>query len=824
MCEFEKRKCRDGAGILIFGGTIEGRRVSDYLVSRKIPHTVCVATEYGEEVLTQQDYLTVHKGRMNMEEMCLFFREGNFAAVVDATHPYAVEVSKNIRDACGKEKMRYLRYLRTVDENDGASDICEDNLSGTGRSGTGTEKESSDSGKDPSDRKNPKDIGKGQFAGGDSADTGKDEHIWVSSAREAAKYLERQDGVIFLTTGSKELSVFTEEISEKDRLFVRVLPSPEVIASCREFGLEGKQICGMQGPFSQAMNEAMLLQTKASWLVTKNTGSSGGFSEKIRAAKACGARCVVIRRPEETGYSWEELVECLSEIIRVGNKRENIPEEMGGTENGQENLTASMESCVASVPEDVQVPAKSGNHVPEKVKIENTPEMTEGKEDEKTAEPSARRISCVGIGMGSPDTLTHEAVREILEAEVIFGAKRILAGAKEMWNALRHTQGGKLPGWEGTVQRGPDVSVPRTEENPAEPVWIQEYEGKKIASYLARHPEYRRVAVLMSGDVGFYSGARGIALAFPDEEVRYFCGISSIVYFASKIPTAWQDAKLLSAHGKKINLLNCVRRYPKIIMLVGGAKDVEQICAKLDESGMGNVRVTVGTNLSYPEETVTSGAPADFVRCDTTGLHIMMIENPDTSWIVSPGVPDETFVRGKVPMTKEEVRILSIAKLRLFQDSVVYDVGAGTGSVAVECARLCTAGTVYAIEKNPEGIALIRENSRKLRVSNVVPVEGSAPEAMEDLPAPTHAFIGGSSGNMREILETLRRKNPNVRVVINTIALESISEVMKLLPEIGAGNADIVQACIAKSRVLGRYHMMGALNPVYIISFGGTEQ
>lgn len=803
MCELEKRGCKEKTEILVFGGTIEGRQVSDYLISRKIPHTVCVATEYGEEVLPRQAYLTVHKGRMNMEEMCRFFREGSFLAVVDATHPYAVEVSKNIRAACEREQIKYLRYLRAGAGNDGTARRCGED----GFIGEKVRKEASaDIGKSSSAgasqgrdirEEDFTDTGKGQSVQ-DETETGKDtdsKHVWVGSAREAAEYLEKQDGVIFLTTGSKELSVFTGNISDKGRLFVRVLPSAEVIASCRALGLEGKQICGMQGPFSQAMNEAMLLQTKASWLVTKNTGVSGGFSEKIQAAEKCGVRCVIIRRPEETGYDWEELVKILDEM--TGDKRKE---------------------------EEKAVPSRQISC-----------------KEEKTV-PS-RRVSCIGIGMGTLDTLTHEAARELLEAEVIFGAKRILESAQKMWSMLRpagdkekdvrQTQKDcELSASENDVKDGRGVPQDRTGKGDGSvlkisgegPVWVQEYEGEKIAAYLAEHPRFRRAAVLMSGDVGFYSGARGIAAAFPAEEVRYFCGISSVVYFASKVPTTWQDAKLLSAHGKRINLKNCVCRYPKIILLVSGAKDVEQFCAELVESGLDQVRVTVGTNLSYPEEKVTAGPPVDFLCCGTTGLHIMMIENPDAISIVSPGVPDEAFVRGKVPMTKEEVRILSVAKLRLSQDAVVYDVGAGTGSVAVECARLCTAGTVYAIEKNPDGIALIRENSRKLQVSNVVPVEGSAPQAMEELPAPTHAFIGGSSGNMKEILETLRKKNPKVRIVINTIALESISEVMKLLPEIGEENADIVQACIAKSRVLGRYHMMGALNPVYIISFGGTEQ
>ena len=278
----------------------------------------------------------------------------------------------------------------------------------------------------------------------------------------------------------------------------------------------------------------------------------------------------------------------------------------------------------------------------------------------------------------------------------------------------------------------------------------------------------------------------------------------------------------MSAHGKHIAVLNLVKRYPKLIMLVSGSEDVERICSELSTAGLHQVKVTVGSNLSYPQESILSGTPDSFLTCGTRGLHIIMVENPEACHVITPGIPDEEFVRGKVPMTKEEIRILSIAKLRLKEDAVVYDVGAGTGSVSIEAARLCTMGTVYAIEKNPEGISLIRENGKKMGLSNLITVEGTAPEAMDGLPSPTHAFIGGSSGNMKQIIGSLLEKNPKIRIVINTIALESIAEVVRVLDELGIKDADIVQASLSKSKVLGRYHMMNGMNPVYIISFGST--
>ncbi len=735
-----------GKKVLVFGGTVEGRQVSDFLREKEVFHILCVATEYGEEVLTADRYLDIRQGRLNVMQMRELIRQEGFCAAVDATHPYAVEVSRNIREACDLENLRYLRYLRSGLTEEG--------------------KES--------------------------------EAVYVDSAAEAAMYLETQQGPIFLTTGSKELRAFTEHISDKSRLFARVLPAAQVIESCRALGLEGKQICGMQGPFSADINEAMMRQAGSRFLVTKDTGISGGFPEKVEAARRLGVQIVMIRRPQEEGCGWEEIRNTLVEIVKESTAY------IGATDRVEPTKNAGVEAVT-----DVQTVGKPDPETDIETNLEVEIETNLG----MAPAMEKRTISCIGIGMGTLDTLTHEGAERIRSADVLFGAKRILESVSRMPGLLpgadrrqEHTQGGV----DGTyVSDVPDM--------------VTEYSGSKIAAYLDRHPEYRRVVILMSGDVGFYSGARSIQEAFPGEAVHFCCGISSVIYFASRIPTPWQDAKLVSAHGKAFSVLNHVRRYPKLILLVGGPEDVEQICKELQHAGQGQIRVTVGTNLSYPEEKIEQGAPEDFLSCKTKGLHILMLENPDASYILTPGIPDEAFIRGKVPMTKEEIRVLSIAKLRLVEDAVVYDVGAGTGSVSVEIARLCTQGYVYAIEQKPEGIALIRENSRRMCLSNLIPVEGTAPRALEDLPVPTHAFIGGSSGNMRQIVACLLARNPQIRIVINTIALESIAEVMAVLKEFGIADADIVQVSAAKAKVLGRYHMMNAQNPVSIIAFGGNS-
>ena len=182
------------------------------------------------------------------------------------------------------------------------------------------------------------------------------------------------------------------------------------------------------------------------------------------------------------------------------------------------------------------------------------------------------------------------------------------------------------------------------------------------------------------------------------------------------------------------------------------------------------------------------------------------------------GIRDEEFIRGKAPMTKEEVRTVSLAKLELMEDSICYDVGAGTGSVSIEMALRASQGKVYAIEKKEDALALLEENKRKFGTDNLEIIAGTAPEAMEELPAPTHGFIGGSSGNLRAIIALLLKKNPHVKIVINCITLETVSEALEAIRAYDFTETDLIQISSSRSKSVGRYHMMMGENPIYIIT------
>lgn len=184
---------------------------------------------------------------------------------------------------------------------------------------------------------------------------------------------------------------------------------------------------------------------------------------------------------------------------------------------------------------------------------------------------------------------------------------------------------------------------------------------------------------------------------------------------------------------------------------------------------------------------------------------------------------DECFIRGNVPMTKSEVRAISLAKMALQQDSIVYDIGAGTGSVAVEAALLVPDGKVYAVERQEEGCELIRKNKEKFAINNLTVIHGLAPECLPGLPIPDRVFIGGSGGNITDILDLILARNPAVTIVINCITLETMAQVMQYLAG-KAITAEVIQVQISRAEQLGGYHAMKGQNPVFVITISPKEE
>lgn len=681
--------------VIVFAGTIEGRTLSEYLSGQQVPVTACVATEYGETLLKENEFLMVHAGRMDQAEMEAFIRSKEPELVVDATHPYAVEVSKNVSRACAGAGVEYIRLIR------------------------------------------------------ESSELVSKDAVFVSSVDEAVDYLKSVEGNILATTGSKELAKYTAIPEYEKRVFARVLSTGDVAAACEKLGFHGRNLICMQGPFSEEMNTAMLKQFGCQYLVTKETGKAGGFEEKIRAAQKAGAKVVLVGRPvEQAGYSYEEVVRLLREKL--------------GMEPASEK----------------------------------------------------RIITLIGIGMGTSLGMTVEASKAVKEADLLIGARRMLESAG-MLKSVEMSEEGKASKAIGILETG---------EGTEKPVYI-DYDAKRIADYIASHPEYPNAAILLSGDIGFYSGAKKLydALDGSGYEIQSLCGISSVVYFCGKLRLAWEDVCLKSTHGRNANIVGAVKAHEKTFTLLSASGSVAGLCRELQEYGLSHVKVHIGERLGYPEEKITSGIPEELENGTYDGLCVALIENPKASSVIRACIDDEEFLRGKAPMTKSEIRSLSVAKLRLPKDAVVYDVGAGTGSVTIELALQAVDGMVYAIERNEEACGLVEENKRKFGTPNIEVIHGLAPEAMEALPVPTHAFIGGSAGNLKEIIECLLNKNPHIRLVINTVTLETIGEVTECLKTLPLIEEEIISVSVAKAKGIGKYHLMMGQNPIYIITCRGGE-
>ncbi|MEG1998058.1 MAG: precorrin-6Y C5,15-methyltransferase (decarboxylating) subunit CbiT, partial [Clostridiales bacterium] len=346
-------------------------------------------------------------------------------------------------------------------------------------------------------------------------------------------------------------------------------------------------------------------------------------------------------------------------------------------------------------------------------------------------------------------------------------------------------------------------------------------EPDPVAEFI-QSSDYQRYAILVSGDVGFFSAAARLCQALKQYQLRLLPGISSVSAFAAKLGVSWQDAALISLHGSHEYPVETVRRHRRTFCLTGG--NIDAIAHSLQEAGLTRLQITVGENLGYAEQKITAVTVAELAEGDWASLALLLIENPDYDDSIPIGIVDTAFLRGEAPMTKSEVRAISLAKLALKPDFICYDIGAGTGSVTVEMAFSAYRGRVYAIDKNSEALHLCRENCRQFHIGNVTLIDGQAPAALIDLPKPDAVFIGGSAGNMAEIINLVLAKNPQVRIVVNGITLETVHAAMKAMENAGIANMEIVQIAVAKAKKAGDLHLMIGQNPVTVISGGGFDE
>ena len=464
--------------VLLFGGTIEGRKLAEAIALSKTIEAchVCVATEYGALLLPEDDRIVIHHERMDMEEISRLIRSVGFDICIDATHPFATLVSRNIKDACDECAVTLYRLLRD----------------------------------DVSDRS---DINSRYF----------------DSVHDAVEYLKGTEGNILTSTGSKELKEFTVIEDYRTRVYARVLPVKDVVAACEEMGFSVSNLYCMQGPFSVEMNIAMIKACHARYIVTKASGSAGGFDEKYEAAMQTGTQLIVIGRPAEVS----ERVCGFEEILSV----------LGI--DGTDGL----------------------NYVNRQ-----------------------KRAYLIGTGCGDPGQLTLDAMDAIRNSSCIIGAQRMIDNLKIMSTK------------KAFVSYNPDEIIRYLKENGPD-----------------------TVAILYSGDIGFFSGAAGIGKTIEGYETVRIPGISSGAYLCDRLGISWQDVRFLSCHGRELDISREVTVYDKLLILLGDPDDAAKICNELCKLNMNRALINIGERLSYKDEKIAEGAAEEFISITTDPLAVMLI-------------------------------------------------------------------------------------------------------------------------------------------------------------------------------------------------------
>lgn len=394
------------------------------------------------------------------------------------------------------------------------------------------------------------------------------------------------------------------------------------------------------------------------------------------------------------------------------------------------------------------------------------------------------QVSLLALGGGTEATLTEQCRQALFRAQCIVGASRLLQD---------------LP--EGCTQNRIAATKPQ-----------------KILEAL-QAADGEEAAVLYSGDTGFYSGCRNLVPLLQEQGIPYIVcpGISSVQLLAAALHRPWQEWNLVSAHGVRCDAVAEVMQGRPAFFLTGGSLGVPELCTQLTAAGLGDLPVTVGENLSYPDQQIVTGTAAQMRERHFAPLCVLLAEAAPQPPCRGAGWPDDWFVRGKVPMTKRLVRAAILSALGPGPGETIWDVGAGTGSVSVELAASTKGGAVYAIECEESAQELIEENRRKFHVWNLHEIRGQAPQALADLPVPDAVFVGGSKGKLEQILSLALDRNPEVRLCVSCIALETLETVRRFCRTRGLVPT-VTQLAVSEARSVGTLNLMMAQNPIFLVT------
>ncbi len=409
-----------------------------------------------------------------------------------------------------------------------------------------------------------------------------------------------------------------------------------------------------------------------------------------------------------------------------------------------------------------------------------------------------KEIILAGYGPGSDSLVTGEV-------EEAFSGARLIITSERLAQCLRSSK---------KMRIDPEARI------------VIETRSGKICSLLEEmicEASCDRALCLFSGDSGFYSGAsilldkirESASLGTGSVSVRVLPGISSFSLLCARLGIRQQDIALCSAHGRDCSPVREVMKGKDVFFLTGGQQGPAWLCAGLSQAGLGDLSVTVAERLGEKDERIRTMTADQAGKETFDPLSVILVRRAFERRLRNlPGIPDELFVRGKVPMTKRQVRILTVSMLDPDPENVCWDLGAGTGSVSVELSGFCRE--VISVERNPEAVRLTRENREKFGAWNMRIVEGEIPEILDRLPDPDRIFVGGGGRHMRKVLERVRGNEPG-RICAGAITLETLNEAVHALEEYGY-EVLVSQIAVTDMKRRGGFHMMEAHNPVFLIT------
>ena len=412
------------------------------------------------------------------------------------------------------------------------------------------------------------------------------------------------------------------------------------------------------------------------------------------------------------------------------------------------------------------------------------------------------RLTVAGIGPGEADYILPAVIKKMKKAHTVIAAKRILPVLKKLCQ---------------------DVNSEADSEN-SKPVFLAMGKIKdtleQIGEILSKGQD---VVMAVSGDPLMYSLYRTICNDPISEgwEVDLIPGVGSLQMLGAAFGETMEEALIISVHGRAKtagSIALAVAENPKVFFLCSKEQGPAWLSQIMLDYHMDHVTVCAGANLSYEDELLESGTPEEMVQKEFPSLCVAMIKNPEPHQIVRPCfLSDEDFERDKTPMTREEIRVLILHKMKLHPDDIVWDIGAGTGSVSIECARQVPFGTVHSVERNETAVKLIYKNKEKFSADNLFIYEGDAAKTACTLPEPDKVFIGGSGKELSQILETIAAFPKKIKVVISAVTIETIAEANELLGKYDT-DFDVIQATVGRGRKIGNYHIMDTNNPVMIFT------